>query len=72
MSDSLDRSTRISLLKEPVLKKLCEVLDKSSYKGWRKLGEIVGSERRFKVRYRQTESDLDYEVFYITVRLFLD
>ncbi|XP_042344113.1 mucosa-associated lymphoid tissue lymphoma translocation protein 1 isoform X2 [Plectropomus leopardus] len=49
MSDCLDRSTKISLLKEPVVKKLCEELDKSSSKGWRKLGEIVGGERRFKV-----------------------
>ncbi|XP_056275766.1 mucosa-associated lymphoid tissue lymphoma translocation protein 1 isoform X2 [Pseudoliparis swirei] len=49
MSDSLDRSARINLLKEPVVKKLCEVLDKSSNKGWRKLGEIVGNDRRFKV-----------------------
>ncbi|XP_072243597.1 mucosa-associated lymphoid tissue lymphoma translocation protein 1 [Leuresthes tenuis] len=49
MGDSLDRSTKISLLKESVVKKLCEVLDKSSTKGWRKLGEIVGSDRRFKV-----------------------
>ncbi|XP_028269202.1 mucosa-associated lymphoid tissue lymphoma translocation protein 1 isoform X2 [Parambassis ranga] len=49
MSDSLDRSTKISLLKEPVVRKLCEVLDKSSNKGWRRLGEIVGSDRRFKV-----------------------
>ncbi|XP_030592750.1 mucosa-associated lymphoid tissue lymphoma translocation protein 1 isoform X2 [Archocentrus centrarchus] len=49
MSDSLDRSTKINLLKEPVVKRLCEVLDKSSTKGWRKLGEIVGSDRRFKV-----------------------
>ncbi|XP_068461354.1 mucosa-associated lymphoid tissue lymphoma translocation protein 1 isoform X2 [Clinocottus analis] len=49
MSDSLDRSAKINLLKEPVVKKLCEVLDKSSDKGWRKLGEIVGNDRRFKV-----------------------
>ncbi|TMS03736.1 Mucosa-associated lymphoid tissue lymphoma translocation protein 1 [Larimichthys crocea] len=49
MSDTLDRSTKINLLKEPVVRRLCEVLDKSSNKGWRKLGEIVGSERRFKV-----------------------
>uniref|UniRef100_A0A7N8XGQ5 MALT paracaspase 1 n=1 Tax=Mastacembelus armatus TaxID=205130 RepID=A0A7N8XGQ5_9TELE len=46
MSDSLDRSTKINLLKEPVVKKLCEVLDKNSNKGWRKLGEIVGTDRR--------------------------
>uniref|UniRef100_A0A3Q3LIK7 MALT paracaspase 1 n=1 Tax=Mastacembelus armatus TaxID=205130 RepID=A0A3Q3LIK7_9TELE len=49
MSDSLDRSTKINLLKEPVVKKLCEVLDKNSNKGWRKLGEIVGTDRRFKI-----------------------
>ncbi|XP_035763153.1 mucosa-associated lymphoid tissue lymphoma translocation protein 1 isoform X1 [Neolamprologus brichardi] len=49
MSDSLERSTKINSLKEPVVKRLCEVLDKSSTKGWRKLGEIVGNDRRFKV-----------------------
>nr|XP_046241354.1 mucosa-associated lymphoid tissue lymphoma translocation protein 1 isoform X1 [Scatophagus argus]XP_046241355.1 mucosa-associated lymphoid tissue lymphoma translocation protein 1 isoform X1 [Scatophagus argus]XP_046241356.1 mucosa-associated lymphoid tissue lymphoma translocation protein 1 isoform X1 [Scatophagus argus] len=49
MSDSLDRSTKINSLKEPVVRRLCEVLDKSSDKGWRKLGEIVGNDRRFKV-----------------------
>ncbi|CAK6959705.1 LOW QUALITY PROTEIN: mucosa-associated lymphoid tissue lymphoma translocation protein 1 [Scomber scombrus] len=49
MSDCLDRSSKISLLKEPVVKKLCEVLDKSESKGWRKFGEIVANDRRFKV-----------------------
>ncbi|KAM4578910.1 mucosa-associated lymphoid tissue lymphoma translocation protein 1 isoform 2-T2 [Fundulus diaphanus] len=49
MSDSLERSTKTNLLKESVVKKLGEVLDKSADKGWRKLGEIVGSDRRFKV-----------------------
>ncbi|XP_072288519.1 mucosa-associated lymphoid tissue lymphoma translocation protein 1 [Eucyclogobius newberryi] len=50
MADCSDRSTKISLLKEPLLKKLCEVLDKSSNnKGWRKLGEVVASDGRFKV-----------------------
>uniref|UniRef100_A0A096LS16 MALT1 paracaspase n=1 Tax=Poecilia formosa TaxID=48698 RepID=A0A096LS16_POEFO len=49
MSDSLERSTKINLLKESIVKKLCEVLDKSNSKGWRKLGEIVSSDRRFKV-----------------------
>uniref|UniRef100_A0A672IZ45 Mucosa-associated lymphoid tissue lymphoma translocation protein 1-like n=1 Tax=Salarias fasciatus TaxID=181472 RepID=A0A672IZ45_SALFA len=34
---------------EPQVKKLCEVLDKSSGRGWRKLGEIIGNDRRFKV-----------------------
>uniref|UniRef100_A0A672IPV1 MALT paracaspase 1 n=1 Tax=Salarias fasciatus TaxID=181472 RepID=A0A672IPV1_SALFA len=49
MSESLERSARISMLKEPQVKKLCEVLDKSSGRGWRKLGEIIGNDRRFKV-----------------------
>ncbi|KAL6114759.1 malt1 [Pungitius sinensis] len=49
MSDALDRSARVGLLKEPLVKKLCEVLDKSSSKGWRRLGEIVASDRRFRV-----------------------
>ncbi|XP_019954747.2 mucosa-associated lymphoid tissue lymphoma translocation protein 1 isoform X1 [Paralichthys olivaceus] len=49
MSDSSDRSTKIHLLKEPLVKKLCDVLDKSSGRGWRRLGEIVCSERRLRV-----------------------
>ncbi|KAK2837928.1 hypothetical protein Q5P01_015140 [Channa striata] len=49
MSDTLERTTKIHLLKEPVVRRLCDVLDKSSSKGWRKLGEIVGNDRRFKV-----------------------
>ncbi|XP_055367154.1 mucosa-associated lymphoid tissue lymphoma translocation protein 1 isoform X7 [Betta splendens] len=49
MSDFLDRSAKIHLLKEPVVKRLCELLDRSSSKGWRRLGEIVISDRRFKV-----------------------
>ncbi|XP_031161854.1 mucosa-associated lymphoid tissue lymphoma translocation protein 1 isoform X1 [Sander lucioperca] len=55
MSDSLDRSTKINLLKEPVVKKLCEVLEKSSNRGWRKLGEIVGNDRRIKVSSNDME-----------------
>ncbi|XP_024909068.1 mucosa-associated lymphoid tissue lymphoma translocation protein 1 isoform X6 [Cynoglossus semilaevis] len=49
MVDYMDRSTKINLLKEGVVKKLCEVLDKSTDRGWRKLGEIVGKEKRLKV-----------------------
>ncbi|KAM6930266.1 mucosa-associated lymphoid tissue lymphoma translocation protein 1 [Xenentodon cancila] len=49
MSDSLERSMKINLLKESVVKKVCEVLDRSSSRGWRKLGEIVGNDRRFTV-----------------------
>ena len=51
MSETLDRSTKINLIREPVVRRLCEVLDRSSSRGWRKLGDIVGSDRRFKVRY---------------------
>ncbi|XP_041643572.1 mucosa-associated lymphoid tissue lymphoma translocation protein 1 isoform X2 [Cheilinus undulatus] len=49
MSETLDRSTKINLLKEPIVRRICEVLDKPNSKGWRKLGEIVGNDRRFKV-----------------------
>ncbi|CAB1319535.1 unnamed protein product [Coregonus sp. 'balchen'] len=49
MSDSSDRSLNLHFLKEPVLRKLCEVLDKTNSKGWRKLGEMVGNDRRFRV-----------------------
>ncbi|XP_026067964.1 mucosa-associated lymphoid tissue lymphoma translocation protein 1-like isoform X2 [Carassius auratus] len=48
MSD-LNDSLNINFLKESVLKRLCESLDKANNKGWRKLGEIVKSEKRFKV-----------------------
>lgn len=63
MSDCLERSVKISLLKEPVVRKLCELLDKSSDKGWRKLGEIVSNDRRFKVRWVPSVYDckLDYD-----------
>ncbi|CAB1458394.1 unnamed protein product [Pleuronectes platessa] len=49
MSDSSDRSTKIHLLREALVKKLCDVLDKSCDRGWRRLGEIVGVERRLRV-----------------------
>uniref|UniRef100_A0AAR2IH05 MALT paracaspase 1 n=1 Tax=Pygocentrus nattereri TaxID=42514 RepID=A0AAR2IH05_PYGNA len=47
--DSHDNSLNINFLKESVLKRLCESLDKANSKGWRKLGETVNSDRRFKV-----------------------
>ncbi|XP_036455117.1 mucosa-associated lymphoid tissue lymphoma translocation protein 1 isoform X1 [Colossoma macropomum] len=47
--DSHDNSLNINFLKESVLKRLCECLDKANSKGWRKLGETVNSDRRFKV-----------------------
>ncbi|CAN9512694.1 unnamed protein product [Ophioblennius macclurei] len=55
MSESLERSARISVLREPQVKKLCEVLDKSSGRGWRKLGEIISNDRRFKVSSDEME-----------------
>ncbi|XP_058231477.1 mucosa-associated lymphoid tissue lymphoma translocation protein 1 isoform X1 [Hemibagrus wyckioides] len=47
--DSYDGSMNINFLKESVLKRLGEVLDKANSKGWRKLGETVNNDRRFKV-----------------------
>ncbi|KAM9446393.1 mucosa-associated lymphoid tissue lymphoma translocation protein 1 isoform 1-T1 [Clarias gariepinus] len=47
--DSYDSSFNINYLKESVLKRLAEALDKTNSKGWRKLGETVNSDRRYKV-----------------------
>uniref|UniRef100_W5L9K1 MALT1 paracaspase n=1 Tax=Astyanax mexicanus TaxID=7994 RepID=W5L9K1_ASTMX len=47
--DSHDGSLNINSLKEPVLRRLCECLDRANNKGWRKLGETVSSDRRFRV-----------------------
>ncbi|TRY95854.1 hypothetical protein DNTS_021388 [Danionella cerebrum] len=44
-----ENSMNINFLKEPTLKRLCEFLDKANDKGWRKLGEIVKNNKRFKV-----------------------
>uniref|UniRef100_A0A8C8J4Y3 MALT paracaspase 1 n=1 Tax=Oncorhynchus tshawytscha TaxID=74940 RepID=A0A8C8J4Y3_ONCTS len=55
MSDSSDRSLNLNFLKEPVLRKLCEALDKTNSKGWRKLGEMVGNDRRFRVSSDEME-----------------
>ncbi|XP_043094153.1 mucosa-associated lymphoid tissue lymphoma translocation protein 1 isoform X2 [Puntigrus tetrazona] len=49
MSDLNENSLNINFLRESVLKRLCESLDKANSKGWRKLGEIVKSDKRFKV-----------------------
>lgn len=49
MSESNESSLNINFLKESVLKRLCESLDKANNKGWRKLGEIVKNDKRFKV-----------------------
>ncbi|XP_030647706.1 mucosa-associated lymphoid tissue lymphoma translocation protein 1 [Chanos chanos] len=55
MSDLHDNSLNISFLKESVLKRLCELLDKANSKGWRKLGEIVNGDKRFKVSVSDME-----------------
>ncbi|XP_060763027.1 mucosa-associated lymphoid tissue lymphoma translocation protein 1 isoform X2 [Neoarius graeffei] len=49
MPQDSDSSMNINLLKESVLKRLSEALDKANSKGWRKLGETVNSDRRFRV-----------------------
>ncbi|XP_056151846.1 mucosa-associated lymphoid tissue lymphoma translocation protein 1 [Lampris incognitus] len=56
MSDSLERSSNINFLREPALGRLCWVLDKTSSKGWRRLGEVVASDRRFKVSSNDIET----------------
>ena len=56
MSESVEsrslesRALRVDLLKEPVLNRLCDALDKSNVKGWRRLGDVVSSDRRFQIR----------------------
>ncbi|XP_058880666.1 mucosa-associated lymphoid tissue lymphoma translocation protein 1 isoform X1 [Acipenser ruthenus] len=58
MSDSYQfNSLNINALKEPILKKLSELLDKTNSKnGWRKLGEIAGNDRRFRVSGNDMEN----------------
>ncbi|XP_028314335.1 mucosa-associated lymphoid tissue lymphoma translocation protein 1 isoform X4 [Gouania willdenowi] len=53
--ESLDRSMRISSLKESLVKKLSDALDKSTDKGWRKLGTIVSNDRRVKISSNDME-----------------
>lgn len=60
MSECPERSSRISLLKEPLLRRLCEVLDRSDGRGWRKFGEIVSRDRRFRVRWAQVTHGLTH------------
>ncbi|XP_077456586.1 mucosa-associated lymphoid tissue lymphoma translocation protein 1-like isoform X2 [Stigmatopora argus] len=49
MAESLERSDKLGSVKDPALVKLCDVLDKTPGKGWRRLGEIVDADRRFRV-----------------------
>ncbi|GCC30498.1 hypothetical protein chiPu_0008949 [Chiloscyllium punctatum] len=39
----------INSLKEPTLKKISDLLDKTNNRGWRKLAEIVGTDKRFRL-----------------------
>ncbi|XP_048460181.1 mucosa-associated lymphoid tissue lymphoma translocation protein 1 [Rhincodon typus] len=45
----------INSLKEHTLKKISDLLDKTNNRGWRKLAEIVGADKRFRL----TSEDLD-------------
>ncbi|XP_067840167.1 mucosa-associated lymphoid tissue lymphoma translocation protein 1-like [Heptranchias perlo] len=45
----------INSLKEPMLKKISDLLDKTNNRGWRKLAEIVGADKRFRL----SSEDLD-------------
>ncbi|KAE8636619.1 hypothetical protein XENTR_v10003062 [Xenopus tropicalis] len=42
-------SLNINLLQEPVLQKVCDLLDQKSDKGWRKLAGVIASDSRFKI-----------------------
>ncbi|CAL8348124.1 unnamed protein product [Lota lota] len=55
MSESLERSVKVNLLKESVLRRLCDVLDKSNVNGWRKLGDVVCGDRRFQISSDEME-----------------
>ncbi|XP_018094014.1 MALT1 paracaspase S homeolog isoform X2 [Xenopus laevis] len=50
MSDSQQfNSLNVNSLQEPVLQKLCELLEQKSDKGWRKLAQAIASDSRFKI-----------------------
>ncbi|KAM8960902.1 mucosa-associated lymphoid tissue lymphoma translocation protein 1 [Pelodytes ibericus] len=50
MTDSLPfKSLNINLLQEPMLQKVCEILDQTSDRGWRKLAGVIANDRRFKL-----------------------
>ncbi|XP_057688179.1 mucosa-associated lymphoid tissue lymphoma translocation protein 1-like isoform X2 [Corythoichthys intestinalis] len=49
MAESLERTDKFCSPKDPALEKLCNVLDRTPDKGWRRLCEIVGVDRRFRV-----------------------
>lgn len=51
MAESMQQPpSNINSLKEHTLKKLSDLLDKTNGRGWRKLAEIVGADKRFKLR----------------------
>ncbi|GCB76345.1 hypothetical protein scyTo_0016549 [Scyliorhinus torazame] len=45
----------INSLKEPTLKKISDLLDKANNRGWRKLAEIVGADKRFRLSSEDLE-----------------
>lgn len=56
MAESMQQPpSNINSLKEHTLKKLSDLLDKTNGRGWRKLAEIVGADKRFKL----SSDDLD-------------
>ncbi|XP_067887183.1 mucosa-associated lymphoid tissue lymphoma translocation protein 1 isoform X2 [Heterodontus francisci] len=56
MAESMQVSPlNINSLKEPTLKKISDLLDKTNSRGWRKLAEIVGADKRFRI----SSDDLD-------------
>uniref|UniRef100_A0A8C4Z896 MALT paracaspase 1 n=1 Tax=Gadus morhua TaxID=8049 RepID=A0A8C4Z896_GADMO len=55
MYSGKSRALRVDLLKEPVLSRLCDALDKSNVKGWRRLGDVVSSDRRFQISSEEME-----------------
>ncbi|XP_063815505.1 mucosa-associated lymphoid tissue lymphoma translocation protein 1 isoform X2 [Pseudophryne corroboree] len=46
-------SLNINLLQEPVLQRVCELLDQTSDRGWRRLAGVIGKNSRFKLSYME-------------------
>ncbi|KAM4808364.1 LOW QUALITY PROTEIN: mucosa-associated lymphoid tissue lymphoma translocation protein 1 [Rhinophrynus dorsalis] len=49
MSDSQFFSLNINLLQEPILQRVCELLDQANERGWRKLAGVIACDSRFKL-----------------------
>ncbi|XP_069602205.1 mucosa-associated lymphoid tissue lymphoma translocation protein 1 isoform X2 [Ranitomeya imitator] len=48
-------SLNINSLQEPILQKVCELLDQTSEKGWRKLAAIIAKNRRFRLSSQELQ-----------------